>query len=243
MHKVRVAATAAVLLVGGASVALANMITVGGGATGTGPYTLVSNSTIPDSYVDVTLSTPTAFNSITSLDAVFNDISGGADGGSPRIVLSATDGDFFDAYLGTPPDFNDSNPAAFTSAFSGVNLDNGTDNSAFKNGPPYQTLASLQTTTTPPYDTDLIDDVTFVVDGGWATNGAQDLTLSALDLNGVNLLAPSAVPEPTSLAILGAGMIGLAGFGRVKRNGGGMRAKLISSIRFLRGAVGLGHAA
>lgn len=211
-----VIAATALILVGGASVASANTITVGDGATGAGPYALVSNSTTSDSYIDVTLSTPIAFSSITSLDAVFNDITGGADGGSPRILLFTSGSDSFDAYLGTPPNFNDSDPAVFTSGFSGVNLDNGTNNSDFQNSGTYQTLASLQAV----YGTDMIDDITFAVDGGWAANGAQDLTLAKLDVNGTNLLASSSpVPEPSSLPMLlaGLGMIGGAVyFGRKK---------------------------
>jgi len=212
MHKVRLATAAALLLLGGASLASADTITVGGGTTGTGPYELVSTSTT-FSFVKVALSTPIAFSSITSLDAVFNDITGGADGGSPRIVLSTPGADFFLAYLGTPPNFNDSNPAAFTSAFSGLNLDNGTNNSTFQNANTYQTFASLQTT----FGADLINDVTFAVDGGFAANGAQDLTLSALDLNGVNLLAPSAVPEPLTLSLFGAGLAGAAAIRRRRK--------------------------
>ena len=67
---------------GGASIASANTITVGDGATGTGPYSLVSNSTSPDSYIHVDLSTPIGFSSISSLNAIFSDSTGGADGGS-----------------------------------------------------------------------------------------------------------------------------------------------------------------
>jgi hypothetical protein len=210
MHEMKAPVAAALLLIGGASVASASTITVGGGTTGTiGAYDLVSNPTNAYSYVNVDLSTPIAFPSIISLSGTFTDILGGAYGGSPRIELGATDGDFFLAYLGTLPSFIEGDPATFTSDFSGANLDNGTNNSAFENLGSYQLLTSLQTM----YASDLIDSVSFIVDGGWAVD--QDLKLAQLDLNGENLL----VPEPSSLAMLLAGL-GLIGgamyFGRKK---------------------------
>ena len=67
-----------------------------------------------------------------TISASFTDNTGGADVGSPRFVSTATNGDFFSVYLGTPPNFNDNDPAAFTTAFSGVNLNNGTNNSAYE---------------------------------------------------------------------------------------------------------------
>lgn len=203
--------TAALFLVGGVSVASANMITVGDGATGTGPYTLVSNSSVPDSYVDVTLSTPIQFDDITNVSADFVDNLGGSYGGSPRIVLFSSGTDFFPVYLGGPPSFIDSNAATLTTDFSGANMDNGTNDSAFENSGSYQTLASLQGT----YGSDEITDIAFVVDGGWAVN--QNVTLDGLSLNGTNIAANVPEPSPLPMLLAGLGLVGGAFyFGRKK---------------------------
>jgi hypothetical protein len=122
--------------------------------------------------------------------------------------LTATNGDFFTVYLGTPPNFNDSNPAAFTTAFSGVNLNNGTNNSAYENSGAYVTLASLESN--PLYSGDLINEVDFIVDGGWAANGTQDLTLTNLDVNGnIYDTSVSATPLPAALPLFATALSGL----------------------------------
>ena len=181
-----------------------------GDATGTGPWNLSSTASTY-SGVDVELSTPFTFGALSSLGATFTDNSGGADGGSPRIVLTDNaNGDFFTIYLGTPPNFNDSSPATFTSNFSGLNLNNGTANSAFENSGSYVTLASLLANLT--YSGDLIDEIDFIVDGGWAANGTQNLDLDSLNINGASYVTSqvSEVPEPSTLALL-ATMLALGG--------------------------------
>lgn len=207
-------ALAGILLVPG--YAMADLITPFGNTTGTGPFVLTSSGPLPTttfSGVDVTLSTPITFSSISSLGASFTDNTGGADGGSPRFELDASNNDFFLVYLGTPPNFSDSDPVAFTTAFSGTNLNNGTNNSANGNSGSYVTLASLEAA----FGTDLITDISLIVDGGWATNGAQSLDLDGIELNGEDLL--SQTPLPATLPLF-AGGLGCVGFlmGRKKRN-------------------------
>lgn len=166
----------------------------------------MSSTSTTYSGIDVELSTPFTFGTLSTVIAYFTDNSGGADGGSPRITLTDnSNGDFFTVYLGTPPGFSDSDPATFTSNFSGLDLNNGTDNSAFENSGSYVTLASLMAT----YSGDLIDEIDFIVDGGWAANGTQNLDLASLDINGVSY-ATSQVPEPSALALLTT-MLALAG--------------------------------
>jgi hypothetical protein len=194
-------ALAAILLV--PSYAMADSITPFGSTTGSGPFVLTSSGPLPSttySGVDVTLSTPIAFSSISSLSASFTDNTGGADGGSPRFELDASNNDFFLVYLGTPPNFSDSDPVAFTTAFSGTNLNNGTNNSAIGNGNTFVTLASLEAA----FGADMITDISLITDGGWATNGAQSLTLKGIDLNGEDLLA--ATPLPATLPLFAGGL-------------------------------------
>ena len=196
--------------------ASADVVTPFGDTTGTGPWDLSSTSTT-SSGLDVALSTSITFSALATISASFTDNTGGADVGSPRFVLSATNGDFFSVYLGTPPNFNDNDPAAFTTAFSGVNLNNGTNNSAYENSGSYVTLASLKSN--PSYSGDLINDVEFIVDGGYGANGTQDLTLTNLDINGnIYNTSASATPLPAALPLFagGLGALGLLA-GRRKR--------------------------
>jgi hypothetical protein len=186
---------------------LADTVTPGDGAVCASSCILTSAPpTIVDSYVDFTLSSPVTFGSISSLSANFTDTAGGADAGSPRFALSATNGDFFLVYLGTPPNFNDSNPVTFTTAFSGTNLNNGTNNSAFENGNTYVTLASLEAA----YGTDVISDAFFILERGYAANGPQSLTLNSIDINGTDIPV-SATPVPAALPMF-AGGLGFVGW-------------------------------
>jgi hypothetical protein len=151
--------------------------------------------------VEVDLNTSIALNAITSLSATFTDFTGGAAGGSPRIGLFTGGSDFFMVYLGTPPSFVDSDPAAFTAAYSGTNLVNGTSNSAFQNSGSYTSFAALAAA----HPDAMINEIDFIVDGGWA-RGLQALALNSLEVNGTTYAVGAApVPGP----IVGAGLPGL----------------------------------
>jgi hypothetical protein len=188
--------------------ALADTVTPGDGATGNGPWTLTSVG-FSDSYVDVSLSTPIAFDTLATLSATFTDTVGGVAGGSPRFGVYASNGDFFLAYLGAPPSFVEGDPATFTAAYSGTELNNGTNNSAYENSGSYVTLASLEAT----YGSDLITDIAFIVDGGWATAGnTQSLALNSIDINGQDYSSSaSATPLPATLPLF-AGGLGFVGY-------------------------------
>ncbi|HZL39189.1 MAG TPA: hypothetical protein VFC45_02795 [Pseudolabrys sp.] len=188
------------------SFASADTVTPFGDTTGTGPWNLTSVGFSTFGGLDVALSSPINFSALSTLSVGFTDNTGGADGGSPRLVISATNGDFFIAYLGTPPNFNDSDPATFTSSFSGLNLNNATNNSAIGNSGTYQTLASIEAL----FGTDLINDVQLQVDGGWAINGTQNITVSSLDINGTNYTT-NTTPLPAALPLFASGL-GVMGF-------------------------------
>jgi hypothetical protein len=194
--------------------ASADVVTPFGDTTGTGPWDLSSTSTTY-SGLDVALTTPITFSTLATLSLTFTDISGGADGGSPRLELYTSGSDYFTVYIGTPPNFNDNNPATFTTSFSGTNLNNGTNNSSFQLSNTYQTLSSLEAT----YGSDLINDVQLQVDGGWAANGTQELVVNSLDINGTNYNT-SATPLPPTLPLFAAGIgcLGLFGWRRNRKN-------------------------
>lgn len=195
-----VAVTAAAFAPGFAA---ADTVTPFGDTTGTGPWNLTSVGFATYGGLDIALSSPITFSSLATVSVTFTDNSGGAGGGSPRLEISATNGDYFTVYLGTPPNFNDSNPATFTAGFSGINLNNATNNSTFELTNTYQTLASLQAI----YGADQINDVQLQVDGGWSANGTQDLTVTALGINGTSYTTSAALPAPGPIA--GAGIPGL----------------------------------
>src|SRR5208282_683531 len=113
-------------------------------ATGfpSGPFSLTSTASTY-SFVEFTPGAWATVNSITSLSATFTDTAGGAYGGSPRIELDLNNGGWFLVYLGTPPSFNDSNPATFTADFSNFNLTGGTNDTAYENGNTYSSFASF----------------------------------------------------------------------------------------------------
>lgn len=214
----------AVMLLGAGQTARADTVTPFGDTVGTGPWNLTSvcaPSCPPAaptySGLDVLFSTPFALNTLTTLSATFVDNAGGAGGGSPRIGLYATNGDFFLVYLGPPPSFDDPNPATFTAAYSGTNLINGTNNTAVGNSGSYQTFASLL----PTYGTDMIEELAFFLDGGWVR--AQDLTLTGITVNGTtyssSLAAEGEVPLPAALPLFasGLGALGFAGWRRKRK--------------------------
>jgi hypothetical protein len=138
------------------------------------------------------------------LSASFTDTAGGADAGSPRFALSATNADFYLVYLGTPPNFNDSNPATFTTAFSGTNLI--TERTIAHSRMGKRTLASFEAA----YGTDVISDAFFILHGGYAANGPRSLTLNSININGTDIPV-SATPVPAALPMF-AGGLGFVGW-------------------------------
>jgi hypothetical protein len=192
--------------------ALADTVTPFGNTTGTGPWDLSSTATTY-SGLDVALTSPTTFSALTTLSLTFTDISGGAYGGSPRLELYTSGSDYFTVYLGTPPNFNDSNTTTFTTNFSGTNLNNGTTNSVFQLSNTLETLAALQAT----YGSDLINDVQLQVDGGWGANGTQELIVSSLNINGTNYTSTTPLPAALPLFATGIGGSGLLGWRRKRK--------------------------
>lgn len=166
-----------------------------------GACTLTATApTYSGAYVD--FSTPFAAESLTQLSAHFEDVTGGAGVGSPRIGIYMTTGEFFLVYLGPAPSFIEPDPATFTAGWSGLNLINGTANSALGNSGSYTTYSAL-VSANPGL---LIEEIAFIMDGG-GTTGTQSLLLHKLKINGESFDAPSAVAVPGP--IVGAGLPGL----------------------------------
>lgn len=183
-----------------------------------GPFDLTSaHSPTTDSYVDLVVSQTFSFNNIVGLSANFTDISGGAELGSPRFAIVLANGDFYETYLGTLPNLNDSNPAAFTTAYSGFNFDNGSNNTdSVIGGNRSATLQSFASFQAGPDGSQLVTNAYLLVDGGAGSNGAQELILNALN---VQFLA---APEPATWTMMAAAL-GLLGFlvMRRRRNSAG----------------------
>ena len=184
-----------------------------------GPFGMTSNPTggvgngPTYSFVDFFPTATFSLNNIVGLSANFNDTLGGADGGSPRFYIGLANGHFYSVYLGPPASFNQASPSGFTTAFSGLNLVNATNNTGFENTGTYQSFASFQAGAD---GSQIVTDVAFNVDGGWAANGPQALTLNSMT---VQFLA---APEPATWTMMAAAL-GLLGFlvARRRRNSAG----------------------
>jgi hypothetical protein len=204
--------------------ALATSVAPEGSATGTGPWDITSQCTpscppytnLSTGDVAIHLTTPILFSSLATLSASFTDIAGGAEGGAPRFSLQFGSSGYLHILLGTSPNFNDSDPAAFTTAYSDFNVIGNEDTGRYDDsqfgGSPFTTyshalglLGGLSVT-----------DIFFVLDGGWGANGMQHLTLNSIDVNGTIYAANSPLPAALPLFGSGLGMIGLLGW-RKKR--------------------------
>jgi len=180
-------------------------------ATGTGPWTLTSEPSLTDSGVAITATSSTTFAELTNLNAVFQDIAGGAYGGSPRISVGFTQQtSFLHIYLGTSPNFDDSAPALFTAAWSGTNLIGNNDparydTSQFAGGSvvgDYTAALALLGNLT-------ISEIDFVVDGGWGANGRQELVLCGINVNSTafgGACSTRAVDDVPTLPLMVTGM-------------------------------------
>lgn len=174
-----------------------------------GPFSLTSTPTTY-SYVDFIPNQTFSLNNIVGLSANFTDTAGGADVGAPRFVVQLQNGNFYSTYLGTPPNFNDNNPAAFTTAYSNFNFVNGTNDTGFKNSGSLNTFASFEAGAD---GSQIVTDVFLILDGGFGANGPQALTLNSLS---VQFLA---APEPATWTMMAAAL-GLLGFLVARRRRG-----------------------
>jgi hypothetical protein len=197
----------------GASLATASTVTgtysndadSGNQATGfpIGPFGLTSTATTY-SYVDFIPDQTFTYSQIQSIGATFSDTAGGADAGSPRLFIGLNTGGWILTYLGTPPGFADSNSALFTATFSGANLNNGTNNSAYENGNTYSPFSSFNAL----YGGDTVTDVALIIDSGWAANGPEALTLDSINIE----ISSAATPLPSTWLMLLSGFVGLGFF-------------------------------
>lgn len=174
-----------------------------------GPFSLTSGPTT-FSYVDFIPNQTFSLNNIVGLSANFTDTAGGADVGAPRFVVQLQNGNFYSTYLGTPPNFNDNNPAAFTTAYSNFNFVNGTNDTGFMNSGSLHTFASFEAGAD---GSQIVTDVFLILDGGFGANGPQALTLNSLS---VQFLA---APEPATWTMMAAAL-GLLGFLVARRRRG-----------------------
>src|SRR5690348_4491513 len=180
-----------------------------------GPFNLTSTNTgatTTYSYVDFFPTATFSLNNITGLTANFTDTLGGSQLGAPRFVVGLANGNFYSVYLGPPPSFAQSSPSAFTTAFSGLNLVNATNDTGFENTGTYKTFADFQASAD---GSQIVTDVAFVLDGANATSN-QALTLNSFS---VQFLA---APEPATWTMMAAAL-GLLGFlvARRRRNSAG----------------------
>src|SRR5437868_15371086 len=103
----RAAAAIAVLVItaGAASAApFTGTLSTFGDTTGSGPWDLTSEVNGTYSGIAITATSTTTFAELTNLNAVFQDMAGGAYGGSPRLSIGFSSG-FLDVALGTSPNF------------------------------------------------------------------------------------------------------------------------------------------
>ena len=194
-----------------------------GNTTGSGPWTLTSTAATY-SGLEIDPSTPFTFSQLLNLSATFTDISGGAYGGSPRFSVGLQNGanvNFVHIALGTSPNFADSDPTAFTTAFSGFNVignnDHGRyDTSQFAGVNPFTDYASALALVGSLNVTEL----DFVLDGGWGANGDQTLTL-----NGFNYTLATPLPAALPLFATSLGGLGLLRWQRKKKAADGCVTK------------------
>jgi hypothetical protein len=195
------------------SFANADTVTPFGDTTGTGPWDLTSTSST-SSGIDIVPTATLTFSQLTTLSTIFTDISGGAYGGAPRFSVGLQDGPnefFVHIVLGTSPNFTDSNPATFTSTFSGFNVIGNNDIGRYDvsqfGGSPFTDYATALTLV----GSLTVDEILLVLDGGWGANGTQEMIVNSLNINGTNFTT-SATPLPSTWLMLLSGFVGLGFF-------------------------------
>lgn len=187
-------------------------VSIFGDTTGSGPWDLTSEPNLTFSGVSIAATSTTTFSELTNLSAIFQDIAGGAYGGSPRISIGLDNGgpvNFMRIYLGTAPNFADSDPTAFTAAWSGTNVIGNPDNGRYD-------LSRLGGSVFTDYNAALtgfgnwnIDEIDVVLDGGWGANGRQELLLCGINVNGSvfgSRVCSTQVDEASTLPVMLAGM-------------------------------------
>jgi hypothetical protein len=203
-------AAALVLAASGASAApFTGTVSTFGDTTGTGPWNLTSEVTGTFSGVAITATSSTTFSELTDLNAVFQDIAGGAYGGSPRFSVGFVgSSNFLHIALGTSPNFNDSDPTLFTAAWSGTNVIGNNDAGRYDisqfGGSPFTdyaaALAALGGLS--------ISEIDIVLDGGWGANGRQELLACNINVNGASFGSGCSqdVDDVPTLPVMAAGM-------------------------------------
>lgn len=205
----RLAAAMFVIATGAASAApFTGTLSTFGDTTGSGPWDLTSEVNGTYSGLTITATSSTTFAELTNLNAVFQDIAGGAYGGSPRFSIGFSSG-FLHIALGTSPNFNDSNPALFTAAWSGTNVIGNTDAGRYDLGPFGGSAFTDYAAALAALGNSDITEIDLVLDGGWGANGQQELLACNINVNGTsfgNGCATRQVDEASTLPVMAAGM-------------------------------------
>lgn len=209
----RAAATAAMVAFAASAASAApftGTLSTFGDTTGAGPWDLTSEVNGTYSGITITATSTTSFAELTNLNVVFQDIAGGAYGGSPRISIGfTTNPGFLHIALGTSPNFNDSNPALFTAAWSGANVIGNNDTGRYDLGPFGGSAFTDYAAALAALGNLDISEIDLVLDGGWGANGRQELLACNININSVsfgNGCSTRQVDEASTLPVMAAGM-------------------------------------
>jgi len=208
---VAAAATVLAFTAGGASATpFTGTISTFGDTTGTGPWNLTSEVAGTYSGIAITATSSLTFAELTNINAIFQDIAGGAYGGSPRFSIGFTnDPHFLHIALGTSPNFNDSDPVLFTLGSSGANVLANDGSSRYDLGPFGGSAFTDYSAALALLGSWNISEIDLVLDGGWGANGRQELLACSLNVNGTSFggACPTRqVDEASTLPVMAAGL-------------------------------------